>query len=277
VAFSSVCDGRMLGVPVRLLVPADVRDDVGAALRPLVAAAAPLGAGDRPAEIRIDRVDGAYSARSRGEAELTDTDPVALAVAALTALVVRSSPLLCVHAGVVSRPGGALAMPGVSGQGKTTLVAALVQAGFGYVSDEVLAIDRTDRRPHPFRRPLGIATHVRALLELDPVDPGPEPDPAAKRLVDPGRLGALGSAEQLTDIVLIQRERGSPCLTPAARSEAVTALLDRSFNAFLDSASSFHLAVELARHADVWLARYEDATDMAALLADRFGIRRPAG
>lgn len=59
---------------------------------------------------------------------------------------------LLIHAGaVVSPTGSALMLPGDSGSGKTTLVAALLGSGFGYLSDEIGAIDPLTRHiyPHP--------------------------------------------------------------------------------------------------------------------------------
>jgi hypothetical protein len=59
----------------------------------------------------------------------------------------RTGSYLLVHAGAVSSPfGDGLVLPGSSGAGKTTLVAALVRAGFGYLSDETAPLDPVSRR-----------------------------------------------------------------------------------------------------------------------------------
>jgi hypothetical protein len=63
--------------------------------------------------------------------------------------------LIFVHAGVVARNGKALIVPGKSFSGKTTLVAALVQAGATYYSDEYAVLD-ADGRVHPYPRRLSI-------------------------------------------------------------------------------------------------------------------------
>jgi hypothetical protein len=60
-----------------------------------------------------------------------------------------------VHAGVVAYAGGALLIPGRSFSGKTTLVAALVEAGATYYSDEYAALDG-DGNVHPYARPLSL-------------------------------------------------------------------------------------------------------------------------
>jgi hypothetical protein len=62
---------------------------------------------------------------------------------------------LFVHAGVVSWNGGAIIIPGRSHSGKSTLVAALVRAGAGYLSDEYAIID-SHGRVRPFARRLAL-------------------------------------------------------------------------------------------------------------------------
>jgi hypothetical protein len=60
-----------------------------------------------------------------------------------------------VHAGVVAWRGRAIVLPGRSFTGKTTLVAALVQAGAIYYSDEYAVLDSRGR-VHPYPRRLSI-------------------------------------------------------------------------------------------------------------------------
>jgi hypothetical protein len=57
------------------------------------------------------------------------------------------------HAGVVGWRGRAIVLPGRSFAGKSTLVAALVEAGATYYSDEFAVFDARGR-VHPFARPL---------------------------------------------------------------------------------------------------------------------------
>ncbi len=60
-----------------------------------------------------------------------------------------------VHAGVVGWKGKAIVIPGRSYSGKSTLVAALVQAGATYYSDEYAVFDAKGL-VHPFSKPLEI-------------------------------------------------------------------------------------------------------------------------
>jgi hypothetical protein len=57
-------------------------------------------------------------------------------------VALRSTERLFVHAGVVSWRGQAIVMPGRSLTGKTTLLAALLEAGATYYSDEYAILDR---------------------------------------------------------------------------------------------------------------------------------------
>ncbi|MHB1311019.1 MAG: hypothetical protein ACYC3L_03295 [Gemmatimonadaceae bacterium] len=65
----------------------------------------------------------------------------------------RAPERLFVHAGAVAWNGRAIVLPGRSGVGKTSLVAALVSAGATYYSDEYAVLDGRGLL-YPFTRPL---------------------------------------------------------------------------------------------------------------------------
>jgi hypothetical protein len=67
----------------------------------------------------------------------------------------RCKDSIFVHAGVVAWQGRAIVFPGLSGSGKTSLVAALLERGATYYSDEYAVVDRYGR-VHPYARPLNI-------------------------------------------------------------------------------------------------------------------------
>ena len=62
-----------------------------------------------------------------------------------------------VHAGVVAQGERALLLPGASFAGKSTLTAALLDAGLTYLSDEYAVLDAAGR-VHPYPRPLTLRT-----------------------------------------------------------------------------------------------------------------------
>jgi hypothetical protein len=74
-----------------------------------------------------------------------------------------------VHAGVVGVGERAIVLPGRSFAGKTTLVAALVQAGAGYWSDEYAVLD-ADGLVHPYPKPLSMRIDSTRATEERPVE-----------------------------------------------------------------------------------------------------------
>src|SRR3954468_6572855 len=103
-----------------------------------------------------------------------------------------ASSRVFVHAGVVGWRGQAIVLPGRSYAGKSTLVAALVQAGATYYSDEFAVLD--DRgRVHPYARPLVL--RPRPDEPADRVSKEPLPVRAGKRPL-PVRLVALTHYER---------------------------------------------------------------------------------
>jgi hypothetical protein len=70
-------------------------------------------------------------------------------------IATNARDVIFVHAGAVAKAGKALLLPGESFAGKTTLVAALVQAGAMYFSDEYAVLD-TEGKVHPYARRLSI-------------------------------------------------------------------------------------------------------------------------
>jgi hypothetical protein len=74
---------------------------------------------------------------------------------------------LLVHAGSVASPDGVgVLLPGVSGAGKSTLTAALVKAGFNYLSDEAAAIEPVTRRIYPYPKAISLKKDDRGGLGL---------------------------------------------------------------------------------------------------------------
>lgn len=176
-------------------------------------------------------------------------------LAEVTAAVVRNSPLHCMHAGVVGTGDGALAIPGRSGLGKTTLTTALLVAGHPILSDEVLAVDRTSGVAHPFARPLALSAQSAGLLGVGDVD---------DQLLDPRTLGRVAPPAPVRHLVLAQRRPGPTEISVARRGDAVAELVRRSFNHYLEPDASFRSVVALVRGSTVWRVSYSDAVDAAA-------------
>jgi len=114
---------------------------------------------------------------------------------------------LFVHAGVVGYRGRAILVPGGSRSGKTRLVAALLEAGAEYYSDEYAVIDGAGR-VHAFARP------------LDLEEPG-----GVRRKVQARELGAaVGSRPLPLGLIAVTRYEPGARFRPVAESPGRTVL-----------------------------------------------------
>ncbi|MEM9529783.1 MAG: PqqD family peptide modification chaperone [Pseudomonadota bacterium] len=73
--------------------------------------------------------------------------------------------LLNVHAGAVSGGERCLLLPAAAGSGKTSLTAALINAGYRYFSDETALLDRSNCHIRPVPLALTVKTTGRKVLE----------------------------------------------------------------------------------------------------------------
>lgn len=198
-----------------LAVEVAIRGSDGPALRYLRHALGDLHIDGEPAErYRLDRsADGdnatlCFEASGAPEETLVDSAPVAQAIAVLlwdlNRRVVEASPRwLRLHAAGACRGDQAVLLPAAMESGKTTLVAGLLQRGFDYLSDEVVALGREDLRAVPYPKPLSVDPGSWEVLgDLEPaVEPGVRPllprqwqVPASSigaRVADPGASPAV--------------------------------------------------------------------------------------
>jgi hypothetical protein len=110
------------------------------------------GPGPRPGMRRSHRL---YCSDARIASNL-DLDPLldTLESHARLHVAARSRRGVFLHAGAVAWRGRAIVLPGASRSGKTTLVAELVKAGAGYLSDEFAVI--LGDRVVPYPKPLSV-------------------------------------------------------------------------------------------------------------------------
>lgn len=201
----------------------------------------------------------------RGEATPVDLGPVSdkwrrghqltseLTVRALGAAAGR---LVMFHAcGLAHEGGGVTALVGPSGAGKTTAARVLCRDSYGYVSDEVVAMDAEGgvlALPRPLAAtPSGATTRTK-------VQYGPD----ALGLKTPPPL------LHLARIVLIHREVGSPSIRSLPLVDAVLALVPHtSYLGSLDLPLQ-RLAEAISRTRGVFRATYETVSELQALLVD---------
>jgi hypothetical protein len=143
----------------------------------------------------------------------------------------QTGDFFLVHAGAVATPSGdGVLIPGGSGAGKTTLVAALVRAGFAYLSDEAGAIDPVTGRLYPYPRALGVKRGSFGLF----------PELAEKngsgllkneRHVLPERIGRLGGPCDVRFVIAHQYETGATTeVTPLGTAAMVMELARNAWN-----------------------------------------------
>lgn len=188
-------------------------------------------------------------------------------------LVVDRVPgFLFVHAGAVVRNGGAVLLPAAMDVGKSALTAALVQRGYGYLSDEYGALKLDSGEAHPFPKRITLAPE--ALSHLPGLEErlhdrqglsGNLPD----RYVGPGDLGgSIGAPAPVRWMVFPSVVRdGPPHLTPVTRAEAVIDLSRRCLNLFRYGGEGVELLVSVARAADSFLLEGGRPQERADLIA----------
>lgn len=113
------------------------------------------------------------------------------------------------HGAALSRSGRAVAILGDSGFGKSTLTLALLARGFGFLSDEVAALDRDSGRVAPFPKAIEARAESLRLAGIFPPDSVPAD---GKHVLDPESLlpGCLSDSAPLAEVIVLDDESGSP-------------------------------------------------------------------
>ncbi len=167
---------------------------------------------------------------------------------------------LMVHAAGLAFPDGrVIALVGESGAGKTTATRALCRtdgpAGFGYVTDETVAVD-ADLRVRPFPKPL-------ALVENGPT-------PKVHRGPDDLGLATAPARLTLAGVVLLRRDaehRGPPRVTPVAQLDLMAALVPHT-SALTRLPDPVRRLADLVGRCAGYAVRYREADDLAGGLGE---------
>ena len=157
---------------------------------------------------------------------------------------VESRPYrLTFHAGAVTLRGRAILLPGPSGVGKSTLTAALISIGCGYLTDEAASVDLETLEVEPYQKPLSLAAEASQALGCDGFLPSEWAD---STMVPPGQIKSsrLPSAAPVGTIIFPKYVADAPSkLTPIHRSEALIELANNSFN-FVDHGGEWLVALK---------------------------------
>ena len=171
--------------------------------------------------------------------------------------IAESGRWLLLHAAAAESNGRGVVLPAPSGSGKSTLVDHLVGAGFGYLADEIVAVDPATLSIVPYPKPLllevgserVVRTHPGGVQEV-------QPSVIVRPQFSPGRGGAL---------------------RPVKRSQAVLLLADNAFNFHDHGVRGLRTLAQLVRQCETYELDVDDlATALGHIrsaLADNRGWR----
>jgi hypothetical protein len=166
------------------------------------------------------------------------------------------------HGGVLQIDGRAIALVGVSGAGKTTLTAAGVRAGHGFVADEVCAV-APDGLVRPFHRPLGLRPHGATALGIA------VSRRRFERLAQPraaSTFGRLAGPSPLAQVALVQRGPAASRLEPLEPARALVELCNLTLGAEGAERTMFHRLAALVRSVPIGVLSVDEALPPAAAL-----------
>lgn len=193
-----------------------------------------------------------------------DEDPGGL-LTGITQQVTRSligaqtGRLLMLHAGAVSHPetGRSLVYVAEGGTGKTTLTRMLGR-GYGYLTDETVAID-TEHRILPYPKPLSTRQPAGPKLEVSPDDLGllPAPDePTVARVVLLDRDDEHGDRPEVSELGVL---------------DAIADLAPQSSALYALSRGLHRCAELIEATGPVLRVRYSEAESLLGLVAELIG------
>ena len=219
-------------------------------------------------------VDGTDRWTAEDERELVPTLEWALTQTAVDDVGAR---YVLLHGGAVARNGRALVMPAASGSGKSTLVAGLVAAGFGLASDEIAALDPTDRLLRPFARALCVKQGSRPVLaahypDLRTAAPRYRLSGEAVWYLMPEAGRWIGAPTPVRFVVLPRYVANAPtALTPVPRSATLPRLLEQSFSLRNHGARGIGVMTALLQATDCYeltVGSLADAIELLTRLTD---------
>jgi hypothetical protein len=174
------------------------------------------------------RIDDAHSIRAVDAGSAIDH-----LIAEITTRALQSDhEYVAVHAGVVSRNGAGVLIPGPPGSGKSTLTSALVRGGFGFLSDEVALLEPGSSLMHPFPRPTALAPASMDLLGLQP-DPISDGFRHFECLFIPDELrpGSAGGPTEVDLVLIPELAPNRPASVEVLdRAEALHVIVEQCFD-----------------------------------------------
>lgn len=178
---------------------------------------------------------------------------------------------VALHAGAVTTPdGGALALVGDKGAGKTTTTVDLVNNHrCALITDEATFLHRRTRLVEPFPRSVGVAEHYDRATGQLMKRPRPADEVCANVEQQPVRLDRVAFLQPSSDVSGVSVE-------PVSASTALRLLLANQFDVSATADEGLVTLMHLAKSTDTLIVRYgtyEDLCKVGALLLSSGNLR----
>jgi hypothetical protein len=192
------------------------------------------------------------------------------------AVIGRSSRYVLLHAGMVARRGCGVVLPGRPEAGKTTLVAGLIRNGFGYVTDEAVAIDPVDLEVAPYPKPLSIDRGSWPVLpDFDPITHGSDARyHSGQWHVNPAtiRPNAIAGRTPISVVAFPRFQAGATTvLEPITRAQTLLELAGETFRFHEAGRRNLRTLGEVVRQATCYRLVSGDLEEACALVGDAVG------
>jgi hypothetical protein len=177
---------------------------------------------------------------------------------------------LLLHAAAATRDGVAVIVPAVSGGGKSTLVAALVAAGFDYLSDEIVAIEAGPARITGYHKAIALKEGSWPLITAGAPGPAIAPFMAMTRYVTPEMLGSTVPEHAARPGLVVVPVRDAAFASPVEmhRAEALTVLAEQSFNFEEFGSTRLEILADVVRHSDCYRVSTANLDAAVATISD---------
>jgi hypothetical protein len=160
---------------------------------------------------------------------------------------------ILIHAGSVVTPRGeGVLLPGNPGSGKTTLVAGLIRAGFGFLSDEIGIIDPRTGVLHPYPRALNFKEGTLSILPDLPQPTIASLPPSSPRYVraEEFRRDVMADPCEVRFVIAPRYLEGSAAqVTPLSPAATVKELWANALHTPRSGPQALSILVDVARRA----------------------------
>jgi hypothetical protein len=187
---------------------------------------------------------------------------------AINRVTVASAAGAVFHSSAVAHGGAAIVVPGESGRGKSTLAAALVQAGCTYLTDEaVVCTDDGLVRPYP--KPIQLDRSARELLGVADPAAGSIAQFSSREVAVPvEHLGGEVAIPSPIGLVVIasRTDDDETVVSSVSRATALVELLKNSYFGLERGRLPFEAAASALANARAVCVTYGDPRSAAVLL-----------